>query len=143
MRVTKTRTETERGKETELETETERGRGKGRERTTNAGMGTAGQGAAGQEAAGAHVAAADHEKGGANGQSSDGTVLETTLFHLPFTTCTLLQLRSNRGPTDVVTTSQVFFFEAHLHLPTVMLKGDHDFCSVVSQSAVRLAPVKI
>lgn len=122
MRVRKTRTE----RETEVEIETGRGRerGKGRGRTTNAGMATVGPGAAGRAEADAHAAAANHEKGGANGQSTDGTVLETALLHLPFTTCTLLQLRPNRGPTDVATISQIvifFYFKAHLHLHTFML----------------------
>lgn len=118
MRVRKTRTE----RETEVEIETGRERGKGR--TTNAGMATVGPGAAGRAEADAHAAAANHEKGGANGQSTDGTVLETALLHLPFTTCTLLQLRPNRGPTDVATISQIvifFYFKAHLHLHTFML----------------------
>lgn len=97
----RTRTEKERGTETETEVET--GTGSGRGTTTNAGMATVGRGGAGQAVADAHVAAVTREKGGVNGQSTDGTVLEITLFHLPFTTCTLLQLRPNRGPTDVVT----------------------------------------
>lgn len=115
MRVRRTRTETERGTETETEVETETGRERGRGRTTNAGMATVGRGAAGQAGADAPAAAATREKGGVNGRSTDGTVPETTLFHLPFTTCTLLKLRPNRGPTDVITISQIVtFFKAHL-----------------------------
>ncbi|KAG7227380.1 hypothetical protein INR49_000385, partial [Caranx melampygus] len=43
-------------------------------------------GGSGRAGADAHAAAATHEKGDVNGKSSDGTVPETTLFHLPFTT---------------------------------------------------------
>lgn len=124
MRVRRTRTETER--ETETGVETGKGKGRGRGRMTNAGMATVGREAAGQAGADAHAAAVIRETGGASGKLSDGTVQETTLFHLPFTTCTLLQLRPNKGPTDVVTISQsITFFKAHLH--TVVLKGDHNF----------------
>lgn len=125
MRVRKTRTETERETEVEIGRGRERGKGRERGRTTNAGMATVGREAAGRAEADAHAAAANHEKGGANGQSTDGTVLETALLHLPFTTCTLLQLRPNRGPTDVATISQIviffFYFKAHLHQHTFML----------------------
>lgn len=134
VRWRRTRTETKRGTEVETETVTGLETGKESGRTTNAGMVTVDQEAA-QLAV--HAAEAIQKRGNAKGSQ---TIPETTLFHLPFTTCTLLQQRPNGGPIDVVSIPwKVTFFKAHLHSHA---KGNHDSCSVF-QSAVRLGRVNI